>query len=332
MVVIERVAPPGPASVGSICEFHVVGAAIQSVDFFLEHEGILYPDPLTTTRPDGSLELFVEVPGSYRLHASWQSTSGERGLARTDFRAGEYDAAPRVANAAGEKLWMPSSWDAQLLGAHESATFDELRRHIRPGAVAYDIGANVGLFSVWLARLIGAQGWLYALEPNPVCVYFLRANLARAGTSNYAILPLAAANSQTRCAFSLNYGSSMLGVGKDSPFAGKYGHRIDVGGESLDNLIERLEMRAPDFIKLDVEGAEASAVEGMMRTISGVKPLLMLELHGRTAAQDTLKLLADADYRYQLPGNGSQLFSNQSLVESLTDTCIQVIGVPSVNQ
>ena len=128
----------------------------------------------------------------------------------------------------------------------------------------------MGLYSVRFARWIGRGGWLYALEPNPICVSFLRANLEHAGTRNFTIVPVAASNARGECAFSLNYGSSMIGVGADSPVAGKPGHQIRVEAERLDSLIAAFDLRQPDFIKVDVEGAEAAVVAGMMETLEPV--------------------------------------------------------------
>jgi FkbM family methyltransferase len=158
--------------------------------------------------------------------------------------------------------------------------FRELQRIIRPGATVYDVGANVGLFAARFGRWVGAEGWVYAIEPNPLCVYFLRANLGHARLRNFTILPVALADRSCECRFSINYGSSLIGVGGDSPVAGKPGHWIRVEGESLDTLIATLNLRKPDFIKLDVEGAEGSAVAGMMETLEKSRPNFMIELHG----------------------------------------------------
>jgi FkbM family methyltransferase len=196
----------------------------------------------------------------------------------------------------------------------------------------YDIGANVGLFSVRFARWIGADGWLYAIEPNPMCVYLLRANLVDARVENFTILPVALSNHRAECAFTLNYGSTLIGVGGDSPYAGKPGHHIRVDAESLDALIPALNLRGPNFIKLDVEGAEGTVVAGMMETIATTRPTLMIELHGREAASRTLKCLSGFDYRYLVSSTGEAFASAERLLDSLPEACVQVIGVPEQRQ
>jgi FkbM family methyltransferase len=329
MVKIEQLQPKSAPRLGEECRFAVVGEPVSGVEFFLEHQGILYPSCLASKDSDCSVRTYLEVPGRYRLHATWRSAVGEQGSARIEFVVGgSYASSPRLVNVGDNtSLWTPSSWDAQLLGVHEAATFRALAKIIQPGATVYDIGANVGLFSVRFARAIGPAGQLYALEPNPVCVYFLRANLEHAQVSNFSILPLAASRSRSQSSFALNYGSTMLGVGHDSPYAGKHGHRIQVSGESLDILIDELSLRPPNFIKIDVEGAEASTIEGMMGTIDRQRPTIMIELHGRTAASDTLKQLARFDYQYSVPLTGTEFGSAADLIAWFPDACVQVIGV-----
>jgi FkbM family methyltransferase len=225
-------------------------------------------------------------------------------------------------------LWVPSGWDAQLIVAHEPVVLRELERTIRPGSTIYDIGANVGLFSLRFARWIGPAGWLYAIEPNPVCVYFLRANLDNAGVRNFTIVPVAVSGVRGGCDFVLSYGSSLIGVGSDSPYASKPGHAIRVEADALDRLIVSLNLRPPDFIKLDVEGAEASAVVGMMNIIEDRRPGLMIELHGRESAVRTLRLLAPFGYQYFLSSASERFRTAEDVLEAMPDACVQVIGYP----
>jgi FkbM family methyltransferase len=277
---------------------------------------------------DGSVRLFLEAPGQYVLRAHWQSQRAERGWAEVAFGIeGPKGVAPQLTRAEGERLWTPTEWDAQVLRAHERPVFDALRRIVRPGATVYDIGANLGVFSAWLARRVGKEGCVYAIEPNPVCVYFLRANLAALGLHHVTILPVAVSDRATTASFSLNYGSSQVGVG-DSTGAAKPGHRIGVDADSLDSLIATFALRRPDFIKLDVEGAEARAVAGMLDTLERARPGLMFELHGKDAAADTLRLMSDLRYQYSIPPAAARYETAEALLDALRDACVQVIGYP----
>jgi FkbM family methyltransferase len=323
---VDRAHPP-PA-LGEECRFSARGEAVASIEYFLEHEGVLYPQPLRAEL-DGSIRLYPEAPGRYTLHAAWRSLRGQSGWTRTEFQVeGAHGSVPQRITAGAETLWVPTAWDAQVISNHEQHVFRHLQTIIGPGATVYDIGANVGLFSARFARWIGADGWLYAIEPNPICVYFLRANLELARARNFTILPVAASNRRSDCRFTMNYGSSLLGVGTDSPVTGKPGHQIVVEGESLDGLIATFNLRDPDFIKLDVEGAEESVVAGMMGTLDKRRPTIMIEMHGREAASRTLLTLAALGYRYRLSSTGAAYPTAQDLLDSLPDACVQVIGYP----
>jgi FkbM family methyltransferase len=328
LVTIEPLDAGSPPALGQECRFVARGGPLAAVDYFLEHEGVLYPQPLRA-EPDRSVRLYPEAPGRYALHAAWRTVQGESGWTHTEFHVkGVRGWAPQRVTAERERLWVPTARDAQILGAHERPAFRELRKIIRPGAVVYDAGANVGLFSVRFARWIGTDGWLYAVEPNPLCVYFLRANLEHARLRNFTILPVALSNRSGECRFSVNYGSSLIGVGDDSNVAGKPGHQIGVEGESLDTLIETFHLRTPDFIKLDVEGAEASAVAGMIKTLEKSRPHFMIELHGREAAAATLGCLAGLGYEYLLVSTATRYQTAKVLLDSLPEACVQVVGYP----
>jgi FkbM family methyltransferase len=330
MVTIEQLAPLHSApALGQPCRFAARGETLAEVQYFLEHEGVIYPRPLATD-PEGTIHVYPEAPGRYGLHATWRTVQGESGRTRIEFHVkGASSPAPQQITAQGEVLWVPTGWDAYVLGAHEQTVFRDLQRIVRPGMTVYDIGANVGLYSAHFSRWIGREGWLYAIEPNPICVSFLRANLERAPARNFSILPVAVASRRCDIGFSINYGSSLIGIGSDAPCAGKPGHQIRVEGESLDTLIATLSLRKPDFIKVDVEGAEASAVAGMMDTLERHRPGFMIELHGRAAAAATLRCLARLGYRYLLSSTGASYQSADGLLDALPEACVQVIGDPA---
>jgi FkbM family methyltransferase len=204
-----------------------------------------------------------------------------------------------------------------------------LKTLVRPGDVAYDIGANVGLFSTSLARLVGDTGWLYAFEPNPVCVSFLRANLSKAGARRFTILPMAVSDRQCECPFTVNYASTFIGATADSPATiAKLGQTIRVDADRLDALIAAWRLPPPHFMKIDIEGAEQIAIDGMLATLAAHRPTILIELHGRGPAQRTLGKLDAQGYRYSLPGSGATFQSAVELLDWMPEACIQVIAHP----
>jgi FkbM family methyltransferase len=315
-------------ALGRECRFVARGESLAAIEYFLEHEGVFYPSALPV-ETDQSVRLYLEAPGRYVLHAAWSSLRGERGWTQVEFQvAGAHGSTPQRVRVEGQRLWVPTPWDVELIRAHEPAVVRALEHLIRPGATVYDIGANVGQFSVRFARWVGADGWLYAIEPNPICVYFLRANLEELLTRNFTILPVAISTGRSNRSFSVNYGSSLIGVSGDSAVGGKPGHHIHVEGHSLDALIASLQLRLPDFIKLDVEGAEAASVAGMLGTLERNRPGLMIELHGREAAAATLRQLSHLRYAYLLCSTGARYRTAEDLLESLADRCVQIIACP----
>jgi FkbM family methyltransferase len=200
---------------------------------------------------------------------------------------------------------------------------------VRRGATIYDIGANIGLFSVAFSEWIGEDGWLYAIEPNPACVSLLRANLAAARADNWTILPTALSDRPSESEFTLNYGNSLLGLLANAQHEiVKTGHHVRIDADRLDQLIPRFGLRKPDVIKLDVEGAEAQAVAGMMETLEAHRPVVVIELHGLRSATATLRLLIRLGYKYSVPSKVATDVTAEALIGCLRDECLQIIGHP----
>jgi FkbM family methyltransferase len=327
VVTLERVDNDHRApALGQECRFAARAAARLAVIYYLEHEGVFYPHPLSS-ESDQSVRLYLEAPGRYVLHAAWRSPAGDGGWARCEFRvAGAAGSTPQQCRVDDERLWVPTPWDAEIISAHEQPVLRELQRIIRYGSTVYDVGANVGLFSLRFARWTGAEGWVYAIEPNPVCICFLRANLEQLRVRNFAILPVALSDRSGPATYSLNYGSSLIGLVTQPTTRDKPGHHIAVETADLDSLIAQFALRRPDFVKIDVEGAEETVVAGMIDTLARCRPGLMIELHGRHAAEGTLKRLGPLGYEYLLCSTRVRYSSADELLAAIPDATVQVIA------
>jgi len=297
---------------------------------FLEQQGIRYLQPLADWGSRQEIRFFPEAPGSYGIAVQWRRPDGSTGWTETPVAVeadAELDPSPHLLTIdAQTRLWVPSQWESRLLAGHEPATMSVLRELVRPGAVVYDIGAHLGLYSIVLARLAGPGGHVYCLEANPVCLYFLQANLALNRVGQCEILPVAILGERTTAEFTINYHNLLLGIAKDSPFATKPGHRIGVPALDLDHLVADYDLRPPDLIKMDIEGAEVAAIRGMQGTIERHRPTLLFELHGQGAARTTLEAIRGAGYTFREPASGKDFADADELIAWFPDACLQVIA------
>jgi FkbM family methyltransferase len=300
---------------------------------------ILYSEPLRDWGAHASVDLLPECPGRYELTIAWRpaGTSDDGGQVESgrrtvhfvvDSENPEVFLPTRKAIDRQTHLWIPSSWEASMMQVAEKRMLEELAIVVQPSSNVYDIGANLGLYSIALARL-AATGTVVCFEANPVCVQYLRANLAENQIDNATIVPIALLDKPGTTPFRINYGNSNLGVsGASTFFDQKSGHVVHVPAKPLDELVSALELPAPDVIKLDVEGAEGNVVSGMKRTLEAARPILILELHGASCALEVGSLLSNLEYVYRLPSSEQILTSVDDVVEVTGDQVFQVFAGP----
>jgi len=152
------------------------------------------------------------------------------------------------------------------------------------GAVVWDIGANVGLFTFAAAGLAGPTGRVVAVEPD----IWLVANLRRAASWNPSaakvyVVPVAIADRIGISEFTVaqnNRAVSFLTAAIGSPVAGGVRERQLVPTLTLDSLAETLPL--PDVLKIDVEGAEDLVLAGADRVLEH-RPKLLIETSDRTS-------------------------------------------------
>ncbi|HEV3470234.1 MAG TPA: FkbM family methyltransferase [Pyrinomonadaceae bacterium] len=181
---------------------------------------------------------------------------------------------------------LPETPRSYWLGTHEPDMQAALREQIKAGMTVYDCGANVGYFSVMLARLVGPRGRVYAFEPSPASLESLRAARDLNGLANLSVVPQGVWDRRARLRFRRGgAGESLVsdhveGVFGESGARGPREAAVEVEVNSLDDFVYAEGNPPPDFIKLDVEGAEGRALAGARRLLAERRPGLLLEIHG----------------------------------------------------
>lgn len=151
--------------------------------------------------------------------------------------------------------------------------------HLRSGMTFYDLGANIGFFSLIAARLVGPQGRIFSFEADPEIAARLQENLSR-NNITYATVEQKAVWSQPGfVSFSRVDPSASpdRGLGRVSPHASAESDQISVEAVSLDQFA--LSHPPPHVLKCDVEGAEVAVFEGAGRLLRENRPILLVEMH-----------------------------------------------------
>jgi FkbM family methyltransferase len=161
------------------------------------------------------------------------------------------------------------------VGSYEATKQRACLRHLRPGLTAYDVGANVGFYTLLFSRLVGDPGAVHAFEPLPRNVEYLERHVALNGAANVRIHPVAVGRSRGTAAFEPARHASM-GRLVTSPSASTR----PVPVVCLDDVVYADGQPPPDLVKMDVEGGEADVLAGMRRLLAEKRPTLLVALHG----------------------------------------------------
>lgn len=226
--------------------------------------------------------LYKLGPFSRGLRAAL-NRAAPRGLVEVTVAGGGLQGASLLLDMQSEKDY----W----LGTYEMELQHAIQHWAKPGQVVYDLGANVGYVSLLFARVVGEQGRVFAFEPLPANQQRLRQNVELNSGLSIELVPAAAAERSGRAAFAL-HGSDDMGrlQASDGPAA----NTIEVETIALDDFAKT--HPAPNLVKIDVEGAEALALQGMQSLLRSAKPVLFIELHGYEAGRACWHLLEQAGY------------------------------------
>ena len=180
-----------------------------------------------------------------------------------------------VSPGAALHYWLPN------LENIDPVLFSIIRQYIQPRHIVWDIGANLGLFTFAASYIAGSAGKVLAVEADPWCATLLRRTclLAQNRHLSVDVLSVAIADKPRIAKFNI------AKRGRATNFLADVLASSQIGGirethlvpcVSLDWLLERY--LPPNFLKIDIEGAEALALGGADNLLSRVKPIILCEV------------------------------------------------------
>ena len=227
---------------------------------------------------------------------------------------------------------VPLGWHVTMFGTYEPGLRAILGALLGPGAVAMDVGANVGWHTLLMAKRVGDQGRVLAVEANPSVRARLADNVAVNRFARVEIVPYALAAHEGRVEF---YGPAQddADSGNGHVVAAADRPRTDVltvEARTLDAVVAAAGLERLDVIKIDVEGYEWPVLQGSETTLARFRPHVIFEYveeyagRGGATPDALIDFFDRQGYRlFALGRNWSQLVTRESW-----PVCADIWAVP----
>jgi FkbM family methyltransferase len=178
---------------------------------------------------------------------------------------------------AGLQIKFPQNRD-YVMGSSEGPVQQAMAKHLQQGDVFYDIGANMGFFSLIAAKLVGPTGFVNAFEPVAENAASIRENVQLNGFTNINTCEVAVGSTSGQAELLLTDWDGGSTLASSSVKPSEPVSRRNVRVVTLDDFIAEKNLRPPNFVKIDVEGLELEVLQGMTKTIETAKPILLYEV------------------------------------------------------
>ena len=189
-------------------------------------------------------------------------------------------------------------------GKHrEQRSMESTARLLHPGDTVFDIGGHIGYMALYFGHLVGPTGRVHTFEPGPNNLPYIRRNIRTSKYGNVTLSEQAVGCSDGVVSMWIEdltgENNSMIPAYRVLAANTRSHHtkpnvlEVQVSCVSVDDFV-RQESVCPDFVKIDVEGAELDVLNGMQDTLNQIRPVLLIEVTHRHA--DVLRVLNRAQY------------------------------------
>lgn len=156
---------------------------------------------------------------------------------------------------------------------------------LKLGDTIIDIGANIGAFTIKASMAVGKKGRIIAIEPDPDNLAYLRKNVKVNSVKNCIIIPKGVWSKSGKMPLFKGLGSGWSSlVWERDNF-----RKVEV--DTLDNILSESNIEKIDFIKIDIEGAEIHALEGMRKILRNNDVKLAIEAFHVVDGKPTYKTI-----------------------------------------
>lgn len=200
------------------------------------------------------------------------------------------------------------------LGTYEIPIQNIFAQHLQAGDVFYDIGANVGFFTIIASKLVGNTGKVYAFEPGKGNANSIRHNARLNDFNQIEVIEKAVSNTSGEGQLLLaKYSGGHALATADAPpdLAGE----VTIDLVSIDDLIAQNRITPPNFVKVDVEGAELDVLKGMSETIKTYQPTIIYEVDDSDRAGYERKYRELADFLESLNYQVTQIENSYDTID-----------------
>jgi FkbM family methyltransferase len=183
------------------------------------------------------------------------------------------------------------------LGSYELIKQQAIWRRREAGTTVLDVGANVGYYTLLLARAVGPTGRVIAIEPDRRNVAWLRWHMRANQIHNVRTILGAVASYTGNAAFS-------PGASNTTGHLITHGPGKLISSYRLDDIVFGSNRDVPSIVKMDIEGGEADALLGAEDLLAARRTTWFVALHSRQQAEACIAAFRRHDYRlYSLDGN-----------------------------
>jgi len=163
----------------------------------------------------------------------------------------------------GQKLY--------LTGGYAAGRTRLIAECVRPGQTVVDLGANIGFFTFQMAELVGETGRVIAVEPDPRNFRLLKKSIENAEVGNITPVMCAASNENKKGKLFVSDSVTANTIVEEVGYKA-----IDMEIVTLDSLLPELGVKRVDFVKMDTDGSEPLAIQGMKSFIEGNSSVTIL--------------------------------------------------------